>query len=197
MICRNCGAPIADGEMFCGNCGESVNNQLGGGYQYEPTPPMPQPVNQPTIAKSDVNWVCLIATAVCALLWLFAPCLQGEVSSGWGRVTKVSISGFDLMKMLSAASQYGQQNIEDYVMLAVVAPIIGIIICFICVLVKRPTATRVFAVLTELVLAIIIFVFLNLANGHSEVLKVFGFGFWGMIVGLIVVICTAGKKRTS
>ena len=184
MYCSRCGKEIDTGSRFCGICGEAVNgqsvNQPGPTRTYYSTSPQP-------VAR--VKSLCLIAIIICAILWFAAPFLAINM------VTLSSNSGQPTALQLATGGATAIGDISAEICAAVIS-IIGIVICFFCVLAKKNIATRVIAILTDITLAIVLIDVISAWQGYADITKVVGIGYIGIFVLLLVVIISSGKSHT-
>lgn len=190
MYCGKCGALVSAGEKFCGSCGEAVNNSSASQPEQKTTQLRTQQ-QKAQKAVSDFKPVCLVIILICAVLWLVAPFVAVNLLTVGDQPTALQFITDDILYIGDLA--------DSAAFWAAIGSMIGIIVCFICTLAKKNTATRVMAIITEVPMAFSVVETLNWAGGDVEdVFEIAGFGFWGILLLMLVVIVTSGagsRKR--
>lgn len=188
MYCKKCGAKNEDGALFCASCGESLAEQ---------TPPSPPPTHEDNLesppalpgilARLNPNFrpITFGALFVAVIFWFVAPFtiadpmefITGEISSA--------------LQVVAAGEN------PDGRIFAIVT-IIGLAVCLILNLLRKNKAVRIISVITAAATALYcIDIFNFVSELGSGVFDVSGFGYWGIIVLLIVAAVTSRKSKKT
>lgn len=140
---------------------------------------------------SIINLPALISIILCAILWLAAPFLAINILTLDNQPSALQLLMDDVT--------YIGSLVEDPAFWAAVGSLVGIIVCFLCVIAKKYTGSRVIAALTELPLLIaLVHRFLWAADDPGTTLNLLsrslGIGFWGIALLLLVVVLWGGNK---
>ncbi len=129
--------------------------------------------------KSNKNIYCLISLVVCVVLWLSAPFVAINILTFGDQPTALQL-------VMDDVSYIGNLT-STFAFWAALASFVGIIICLVSTIINANTAICVSAIVSEcfllftLLYAIILF-------GIKGIFEIFGVGFWGIFVLLLVVI---------
>jgi len=186
MFCGKCGADVVQGEKFCGTCGAAVDDK-----------PVIQPKSAPVYQSvtvrptASINPICVVLLLVCVILWFAAPFIAINIlSMSWGDQPTA-------IQLLNGNATYIGDLSGSPALWAAIISIIGIVVCVICELAKKHTASRVVAALTDVVLVIAFFVTLNWTDGYySSLGDIVGIGYIGIFVLLLIVALVPHKKVT-
>ena len=125
--------------------------------------------------------ICGILLIICGVLWLKAAFIE---FGGF-----YEDSAYDVVKNAVYYSEFTDGEAWP-VVFAALGSGVGTLICLITVLIGSVKGTRIAAILSDASLAIAMISVISELSGDStfrEILKLFGFGFWGIFVLMIVV----------
>lgn len=140
-----------------------------------------------TQAQSTVNYVALGLTIVCIILWLVGPFMTVNLFTWGDQPTALELMQDEVLYLGDLSDSTAFQ--------VALASIIGIAICFICVLAKSKNVTRIAAACT---LFPLLKGFIDVAqwvDDAEEFMEFFGIGFWGIAVCLIVLLFLGGQAQ--
>ena len=140
-----------------------------------------------TQAQSTVNYVALGLTIVCIILWLVGPFMTVNLFTWGDQPTALELMQDEVLYLGDLSDSTAFQ--------VALASIIGIAICFICVLAKSKNVTRIAATCT---LFPLLKGFIDVAqwvDDAEEFMEFFGIGYWGIAVCLIVLLFLGGQAQ--
>lgn len=139
--------------------------------------------------KSSINYVSLGITVVGLILWLVGPFIAINLFTWGEQPTALELLNDDVLYIgdLSGSTPF----------LAALGSIIGIAICFVCVLAKSKIVTRVAAAATLLPLLVVFIDVAQWVNDPKDLAGFFGIGFWGIAVCLLALLLFGGQSQKS
>lgn len=225
MICHKCNASIPDDSKFCTKCGSKLISEaetssgsafkMAGDLSFESPavetvvsaqqkisiPEAPKQTSKverieevPTHeekkeaqSETTVNYVALGLTIVCIILWLVGPFMTVNLFTWGNQPTALELLQDEVLYL---------GNLSDSTAFQVaLASIIGIAICFICVLAKSKNVTRIAAACTLLPLLKGFIDVAQWVDDAEEFMEFFGIGYWGIAVCLIVLLFLGGQAQ--
>lgn len=145
----------------------------------------------------QINLICLAAIIICAILWFAAPFLAVNVLTLGNQP-----SG---LQFIMGNTTYPGNLIGLTSFGAAIASLIGIILIFLCTLIKKDNASHIIAILMEIPMLVAFIDLLIWAaddpgDTFSMIIKAVGIGFWGIFALFFIVILATrrkdGKKAT-
>jgi len=227
MICHKCNASIPDDSKFCTKCGSKLISEAetssGSAFKMagdlscespavETVVSVPQKINTPEVpqqtskverieevptheekkevqAQSTVNYVALGVTIVCIILWLVGPFMTVNLFTWGDQPTALELMQDEVLYLGDLSESTAFQ--------VALASIIGIAICFICVLAKSKNVTRIAAACTLLPLLKGFIDVGQWVDDAEEFMEFFGIGYWGIAVCLVVLLFLGGQAQKS
>jgi len=225
MICHKCNASIPDDSKFCTKCGSKLISEaetssgsafkMAGDLSFE-SPAVetvvsaPQKISIPEAPKqtskverieevptheekkeaqseTTVNYVALGLTIVCIILWLVGPFMTVNLFT-WGNQPTA-------LELMQDEVLYLGDLSESTAFQVALASIIGVAICFICVLAKSKNVTRIAAACTLLPLLKGFIDVAQWVDDAEEFMEFFGIGYWGIAVCLVVLLFLGGQAQ--
>lgn len=197
-FCQSCGSALNEGAKFCGVCGAAVPETPVAPAPAPVEAPAPEPAPAPAAEpvyvyqpvyeapkepRKRMNFAALIIVVLTALLWMFAP-LYGLRTS------------YDIFASMFAYGGLFQKYISHSALaLFPLTYAFCWIFCMAFTLGKKMPPVRVFASISTGLSSILLLIQV-LATGRGFV--GISYGFWGIYIGTIVLICLGGtryKKR--
>ena len=129
---------------------------------------------------------CLIVLVICLILWFAAPFMAVNLLTMGDQPTALQLITNDVMiigKITETNAFWGA-----------VISLIGLVVCLICTIFKKNAATRVIAIITASIMALLFATMLN--SSYYEPTDVTGFGYIGIFVLLIITAILSSGKRT-
>lgn len=203
MFCNKCGASIPDGNSFCIKCGNKLNAASDISFDnLKPyTAVTPQPTDKvdrfgefPTYNKvyaaqpeKTMNVASLIFAVIGLILWFVGPLMAVNIFTLGNQPSAFELLQDDVLHIgdLTESSAY----------MMALGSIIGLVICLICVFVKSNVGTRIFAALSLVPMLIGFFEVAEWVDEAEDFLEFFGFGYWGIAVCLLVLLCLGGEAK--
>ena len=138
-------------------------------------------------SSSTIRIPSLIAIVICAILWFSSPFVA---------VNLITLGKQPSALQLVTGDFFHIGNLSDSpAYWAAVFSIGGIIVCFICDIVKISIVSRIVAVVAEIPMIQAMVNVYRWADGDMERLfDMLGMGFWGIFLLFFVVILISGKK---
>ena len=180
--CRNCGAILQDEDRYCPECGKPCSTSAIGDNDAV-NRPEPNRNNGKKAPKRKIFPMILLVVGL--VLWFLAPFAAVNLLTLGDQPTALQIVTDDIL--------YIGELTDTIAFWAAITSGLGLAVCFISVLAAANRAVRIVALLTELPLGWAIFEFTMWDDGIEEWLDAFGFGFWGIIILLLLVACTSGS----
>lgn len=140
-------------------------------------------------AQSTVNYVALGLTIICIILWLVGPFMTVNLFTWGDQPTALELMQDEVLYLGDLSDSTAFQ--------VALASIIGIAICFICVLAKSKNITRIAAACTLLPLLKGFIDVAQWVDDAEEFMEFFGIGYWGIAVCLVVLIFLGGQAQKS
>lgn len=138
-------------------------------------------------SSSNIRVPSLIAIFICAILWFFAPFIAINILTLGDQPTALQFITDDIF--------YIGELTESPAFWAAVFSLGGIIMCFICDIIKKPVVSRIIAVLAEIPMVWAMVNAFRWADGDMEdFFDMFGMGFWGIFLLFLVVILVRGER---
>ena len=137
-------------------------------------------------SKPIVSNIGIIATILCAFLWLSAPFMainRATLARNSGQPTALQIVTDDVSKL-------GDMT-DSPVFWCALLSIIGIALCFFF---NKSSTICFIAILTETTLATVMMIMLNSLGGDAGITEVAGIGYIGIFLLLMIVIVVNGVK---
>lgn len=133
--------------------------------------------------------ICLAAIIICAFLWFAAPFIAVNLLTLGDQPTGLQFITDDI--------DYIGEMTESPTFWCTVAALIGIVICFILIILKKTRGTLIAALLTEIALMV---AFVNAFNWvvldeEEDLFDAFGAGFWGIAILILIVILLSGSDE--
>lgn len=140
--------------------------------------------------SSSRNTLCIICLVICAVLWLFAPFIAINLLTMGNQPAALDF--------ITDNITYIGELTESPSFWTAVGSMIGIVACFICAVAKKGSCVRVIAIITELPMLWVLVRMFRWADGDMEnFFEVFGFGYWGILILLFIVIVLSGKSSEA
>lgn len=145
----------------------------------------------------QINLICLTAIIICAILWFAAPFLAVNVLTLGNQP-----SG---LQFIMGNTTYPGNLVGLTSFGAAIASLIGIILIFLCTLIKKDNASHIIAILMEIPMLVAFIDLLIWAaddpgDTFSMIIKAVGIGFWGIFALFFIIILATrrkdGKKAT-
>lgn len=138
-------------------------------------------------SSSNYRLIRLISIIICAILWLVAPFIAINLLTLGDQPSALQFIMDDIT--------YIGELTESPAFWAAVSSLGGIVVCFICEIVKKPTVSRITAVVAEIPMVLAMVNAFRWADGDMEDLfDMLGVGFWGIFLLFLVVILVGEKK---
>lgn len=138
-------------------------------------------------SSSNIRIPSIIALVICAILWLVAPFTAINIITLGNQPTALQFITDDIT--------FIGEITETPVFWAAVFSMGGIIVCFFCDIIRKPTVSRIVAAMAEIPMIRVMFNAFRWADGDMEDLfNMLGIGFWGIFLLFLVVILANGKK---
>lgn len=227
MICHKCNASISDDSKFCTKCGSKLTSgteansgtafKMAGDLSFEgpavkTVVSAPQKINIPEVpqqpgkveqieesptheekkeahSETTVNYVALGLTIICIILWLVGPFMTVNLFTWGDQPTALELMQDEVLYLGDLSESTAFQ--------VALASIIGIAICFICVLAKSKNVTRIAAVCTLLPLMKGFIDVAQWVDDAEEFMEFFGIGYWGIAVCLVVLLFLGGQAQKN
>lgn len=138
-------------------------------------------------AASTINYVALGLTIVCIILWLVGPFMTINLFTWGDQPTALELMQDEVLYLGDLSDSTAFQ--------VALASIIGIAICFICVLAKSKNVTRIAAACTLLPLLKGFIDVAQWVDDAEEFMEFFGIGYWGIAVCLVVLLFLGGQAQ--
>ena len=137
--------------------------------------------------ESAINYVSLGVTIVCLILWLVGPFMAVNLLTWGDQPTALELLQDEVLYLGDLSDSIAFQ--------AALASIIGIAVCFICVLAKSKNVTRIAAACTLLPLLKGFIDVSQWVDDAEEFIEFFGIGYWGIAVCLVVLLFLGGQAQ--
>lgn len=136
--------------------------------------------------SSSRNTMCIVCLIICVALWFFAPFVAINILTMGDQPSALDF--------ITDNITYIGELTEAPPFWASVGSLIGIVVCLFCAVAKKGFAVRVVAIITELPLFWVMFEMFRWADGNmDDFFEMFGFGYWCILVLLLIVIVLSGK----
>lgn len=225
MICKRCNASIPDDSKFCTNCGSRVTSEVGtsGGFAFKKAGDLapscanstektaagaPQKIyitledtrrvtliEEPSCEKvevqapSAIDYVALGITIVAFVLWLVGPFEAVNLLTLNNQPTALELLQSDVWYLGDISDSKAYQ--------AALASIVGIAVCFICVLAKSKNLTRIVAAGALIPLLMAFIEWVQWMDDIEDLTVIFGAGYWGVVICLLVLLFRGGYATKS
>ena len=134
--------------------------------------------------------VCLIVLIVCAVLWLFAPFVAVNLITLGDQPTALQFVTDDITYLGDLTD-----NAEYW---ASIVTMVCLVICFICILMKKHTPARILAIIALVPMVLTLIHIIDWAGGDFEdMLEIAGIGYWGIFAGFIVLMIDSKNKPST